>query len=91
MGRGTNSVMAGAESRNDSELSWRELRSISALARSSVLLQHLGLHNTSKQALLALLFHAWPRFLQEFPPPQSLQHPLQALPWVLGEAKPELC
>lgn len=98
MGRGTNNVMAGAESRNEPELSWRELRSPSPLARSLFLLQltdrelRLGLHSTSKQALLVLLlFHAWPHFLQELPSPQRLQQPFQAFPWVSGEVRPGLC
>ena len=97
MGRGTNNVMAGAESRNEPEPSWRELRSISPLARNLFLLQltdrelHLGLHNTSQHALLVLLlFHAWPCFLHKFPSPQVLQHPFQAFLWVSGKARPGL-
>lgn len=98
VGRGTNNVTAGAEGRNEPELSWRQLRSVSPLARSLFLLQltgrelRLGLHNTSKQALLVLLlFRARPCFLQEFLFAQVLQHPFQAFLWVSGEARPELC
>ena len=93
MDRGTNNVMDGAESRNEPEL-----RPMSPLARSLFLLQlidgrlHVGLHNTSQQVLLVLLLpRAWPRFLQEFPPPQSLQRPFQAFRWVSAKARPGLC
>lgn len=82
MSRGTKNVMAGAESRYEPVLSWRELKSISPLARSLFLLHltdRVCTRPPSGTMLVLNLFHAQPCFLQELPPSTGTASPISGI------------